>query len=107
MKEFEQKVLDEINEKIRQNLGALETLDKASDEYGNIIQNVNELIKAKKELTENVNSEKWKWIRIAVDILGIGIPEIVLAIFMRKGFKFEESGVYSSKTFGQLFKRIK
>ena len=44
--------------------------------------------------------------------IGIAAAELVLplmfyGIWMRRGFKFEESGVYSSTTFRNLFSRFR
>lgn len=55
-----------------------------------------ELEKKDAELQEAKKTRRW---RTFLDILGIGVPTLVTAYWMRKGLKFEEDGkIYSSRT---------
>jgi hypothetical protein len=46
-------------------------------------------------------------VRIAVAGAELVLPLMFYGIWMRRGFKFEESGVYSSTTFRNLFSRFR
>lgn len=45
--------------------------------------------------------------KIGVDIMGIALPLVFYGIWMCKGFKFEETGTYTSTTFKNLFSRFR
>ena len=48
-----------------------------------------------------------RYVRIAVAGAELVLPLMFYGIWMRRGFKFEESGVYSSTTFRNLFSRFR
>ena len=48
-----------------------------------------------------------RYFRIGAEAAGILLPLIFYAIWMRKGFKFEETGTYTSTTFKGLFNRFR
>lgn len=48
-----------------------------------------------------------RYFRFGVEAAGIILPMIFYAFWMRKGFKFEETGTYTSTTFRGLFNRFK
>lgn len=48
-----------------------------------------------------------QYVRIAVEIGGIVLPLVFYAIWMRKGFEFEEKGTITSSFFRNLINRIK
>lgn len=58
----------------------------------------------KEQLTEQV---KDRYFRFGLEAAGIVIPLIFYAVWMKKGFKFEETGTYTSTTFRGLFNRFK
>ena len=45
--------------------------------------------------------------KIGVDVMGIALPLVFYGIWMCKGFKFEETGTYTSTTFKNLFGRFR
>lgn len=70
------------------------------------------------ELDKQAREEQFKKDQLAEQIkdryfkLGIGVAEIVLplifyATWMKRGFKFEETGTYTSTTFRGLFNRFR
>lgn len=70
------------------------------------------------ELERHAREEQFKKDQLAEQIkdryfkLGIGVAEIVLplifyATWMKRGFKFEETGTYTSTTFRGLFNRFR
>ena len=50
---------------------------------------------------------KDRYFRVGIAVAEIGLPLIFYAIWMDRGFKFEESGAYTSSTFRNLFNRFK
>lgn len=53
-----------------------------------------------KQLTE-------RQLRIIMEAAGITLPLLFYAVWMKKGFKFEETGVFTSTTFKGLFNKFK
>lgn len=52
-------------------------------------------------------NRKDTYIRMGIEVAGIVLPMIFYAVWMNKGFKFEETGTYTSTTFKGLFNRFK
>lgn len=50
---------------------------------------------------------KDRYFRVGIAVAEIGLPLVFYAIWMDRGFKFEESGAYTSSTFRNLFNRFK
>ena len=48
-----------------------------------------------------------RYFRIGMDIASIVLPLMFYAVWMRRGFKFEETGTYTSTTFRGLFNRFR
>ena len=59
----------------------------------------------KKELMDE--QVKDRYFRLGVEAASIILPLIFYAIWMRRGFRFEETGTYTSTTFRGLFNRFK
>lgn len=51
--------------------------------------------------------KKDRYIKFGLEAAGIVSPMIFYAVWMRKGFKFEEKGTYTSTTFRGLFNRFR
>lgn len=58
----------------------------------------------KDQLEEQVRD---RYFRLGVETAGIILPLIFYAVWMRRGFRFEETGTYTSATFRGLFGRFK
>lgn len=50
---------------------------------------------------------KDRYFRLGIEAAGIILPLIFYAIWMKRGFKFEENGTYTSTTFRGLFNRFR
>lgn len=57
---------------------------------------------ARKQKSEKID----RWLKVGLEVLGIGAPLVVYSVFMAKGFKFEESGTYTSGTFRNLINKL-
>lgn len=58
----------------------------------------------KDQLAEQV---KDRYFRIGMEVAGIVLPLMFYATWMKKGFKFEETGTFTSTTFRGLFNRFR
>jgi hypothetical protein len=58
----------------------------------------------KEQLDEQV---KDRYFRLGVEAASILLPMMFYAVWMRRGFRFEETGTYTSTTFRGLFNRFK
>ena len=59
----------------------------------------------KKEQLEE--QKKDRYFRLGVEVAGIILPLMFFATWMDRGFTFEETGTYTSKTFMSLFNRFR
>jgi hypothetical protein len=59
----------------------------------------------KKELMDE--QVKDRYFRLGVEAASILLPMMFYAVWMRRGFRFEETGTYTSTTFRGLFNRFK
>lgn len=60
-------------------------------------------IKEQNQRSENFNSK----MKLCIDVAGIVLPLAFYASWMNKGFKFEETGTFTSTTFRGLFQKFK
>ena len=51
--------------------------------------------------------KKDRWWRLGLEAAGIVLPLAFYGIWMRRGFKFEEEGTFTSTTFRGLFSKFK
>ncbi len=58
----------------------------------------------KEQLAEQA---KERYFKLGVDVAGMILPLMFYAVWMRMGFRFEETGTYTSTTFKGLFSRFK
>ena len=58
----------------------------------------------KDQLAEQI---KDRYFKLGVEVAGIVLPLIFYATWMKRGFKFEETGTYTSTTFRGLFNRFR
>lgn len=56
---------------------------------------------------QNRQQTKERYVRIGIAAAEIVLPLIFYGIWMRKGFKFEQEGTYTSTTFRGLFSKFK
>lgn len=117
-----QNLLD--NEIVRR-LKELDGMASGSKEIGVAIEDIEHLCKMRVEerklnselesnareerdkLVENAARAKDRYIRLGLDVAGLILPLAFYGIWMYKGFKFEESGTFTSTTFRTLFNRFK
>lgn len=125
-----------LNEEIAEEIQALSTLTSGSKEKSTAIDDLMKLYKLRIEENKsewdadekynrrvmedesNVRENEVKRVQIAEQVkdryfrLGIAAAELMIplmfyGIWMKKGFKFEETGTYTSTTFRGLFNRFR
>ena len=120
---------DLLEEEIKQEFQTLENLDPGTDEQSTAINNLVDLYKLKIEEDKNIlnhqenmdaasidetfkkiqieEQQKDRYFRVGLEAAGIVLPLIFYGVWMRKGFRFEENGTFTSTTFKGLFNRFK
>ena len=126
---MDEEIRDLLGEVIKTEIRNLSTLEPGSKEKSTAIEDLAKLYKLRIEETKNEwdFSEKYdaregdkqlkkdqleeqvkdRYFRLGVEAAGIILPLIFYAIWMKRGFKFEETGTYTSTTFRSLFNRFK
>ncbi|MDD3204218.1 MAG: hypothetical protein PHS74_00565 [Lachnospiraceae bacterium] len=118
-----------LEETIKEEINNLTTLKTGSEEKSTAIEDIAKLYKLKIDESKVVNDAqekeiqrktdtslkeqqlteqtKERYFRFGAEAAGIILPLIFYATWMRKGFKFEESGTFTSTTFRGLFQKFK
>jgi type I site-specific restriction-modification system R (restriction) subunit len=118
-----------LEEEIKEEIRSLSELDSGSKEKSAAIDDLAKLYKLKiedtkvdfdygekyearasdEQLKRDQLSEQMKdrYFRLGIEAAGILLPLMFYAIWMRRGFRFEETGTYTSTTFRGLFNRFK
>ena len=121
-----------LNDEIERQFEDLSTLASGSDEKVKAIEELvklyklkidetkteldyNEKLERRKMEIEQFNKEKdqqneqckERYFKLGIEVAGIILPLIFYANWMKKGFKFEETGVFASTTFKGLFQKFK
>ena len=118
-----------LDEEIKAEIEALSSMQFGSNEHLTATENLATLYKLRVDETKTAldfeeksenrkNDDEFKKNQLAEQVkdryfrLGTAAAELILplmfyAIWMRRGFKFEESGTYTSTTFRGLFNRFR
>ena len=124
-----EEIRDLLGEEIKTEIRNLSTLEPGSEEKSTAIDDLAKLYRLRIEETRNEwdFNEKYesrdsdiqfkknqleeqvkdRYFRLGVEAAGIILPLIFYAVWMKRGFKFEETGTYTSTTFRGLFNRFK
>lgn len=126
---MDEEIKDLLGEVIKSGIRDLSSLPSGSEEKSSAIEDLVKLYKLRIEETKNEwdFNEKYnahesdkqfkkaqleeqvkdRYFRLGVEAAGIILPLIFYGIWMRKGFKFEETGTFTSTTFRGLFNRFR
>jgi len=100
-----------LENEIKTEIQNLSTMEPGSKEKSTAIDDLTKLYRLRIEETRSERdfNEKVKdrYFRLGVEAAGIILPLIFYGIWMRKGFKFEETGTFTSTTFRGLFNRFR
>jgi hypothetical protein len=122
-------IRDLLEEEIKTEIRNLSTLEAGSKEKSTAIEDLAKLYRLRIEETRNEwdFNEKYesrdsdiqfkkdqlkeqvkdRYFRLGVEAASIILPLIFYAAWMKRGFRFEETGTYTSTTFRSLFNRFK
>ena len=122
-------IRDLLGEEIKEEIQNLSTLEPGSKEKSTAIEDLATLYRLRIEELKNDGdlNEKYysrecegqlkkdqlseqvkdRYFRLGVEAAGIVLPLIFYAAWMKRGFKFEENGTFTSTTFRGLFNRFK
>ena len=92
-----------LEEQIKTDILKLSTLEAGSKDKMTAIDDLTKLYRLRIE----EESRKDRFLRIGVDVAGIILPLIFYGIWLRRGFKFEETGTFTSTTFRSLFNKFR
>ena len=126
---MDEEIKDLLGEEIKSGIRDLSSLPSGSKEKSSAIEDLVKLYKLRIEETKNEwdFNEKYnahesdkqikkaqleeqvkdRYFRLGVEAAGIILPLIFYGIWMRRGFKFEETGTFTSTTFRGLFNRFR
>lgn len=96
-------IKDLLGEEIKTEIQNLSTLEPGSKEKSTAIDDLAKLYRLRIE----DESRKDRYFRLGVEAAGIILPLIFYGIWLRKGFKFEETGTFTSTTFRSLFNKFR
>ena len=124
-----EEIRDLLEEEIKTEIRNLSTLEAGSKEKSKAIEDLAKLYRLRIEETRNEwdFNEKYesrysdiqfkkdqlkeqvkdRYFRLGVEAASIILPLIFYAAWMKRGFRFEETGTYTSTTFRGLFNRFK
>lgn len=128
----QKEIKDLLEEVIRSEIETLPRLQPGSKEHSEAVDSLTKLYRLHIEETENdraflrkseesTNQDlelrlkkvqlsedvKTRYFRVGVDVAGIVLPLVFYGIWMRRGFKFEENGTFTSTTFRGLFSKFR
>lgn len=126
---MDEEIKDLLGEEIKTEIRDLSTLEPGSKEKSTAIDDLAKLYRLRIEETKNEwdFNEKYdaresdnilkndqleeqvkdRYFRLGLETAGIVLPLIFYAAWMKRGFRFEETGTYTSTTFRGLFNRFK
>lgn len=104
-------VKEMLNEEIGNQISELAGLEAGTEEKSKAVDDLSKLYKLKieesKNATELQEKKNDRIFGVVKDVALTGIPMIFYAYWMKKGFKFEETGTFTSTTFRGLFNKFK
>jgi len=126
---MDEEIRNLLEEEIKAEIRDLSTLELGSKEKSTAIEDLAKLYRLRIEETRNEwdFSEKYdarendkqlkkdqleeqvkdRYFRLGVEAASIILPLVFYAAWMKRGFRFEETGTYTSTTFRGLFNRFK
>ena len=107
-----------LDGEIKAEIQNLSNMEDGSDEKSLAVENLVKLFKVKIDASKNERDLsdkkdqfgeqiKDRYFRLGIAAAELILPLIFYGIWMRKGFKFEETGTYTSTTFKGLFNRFR
>ena len=117
-KKMDEEIKKLLDGEIKAEIQNLSNMEDGSDEKSLAVENLVKLFKVKIDASKNERDLsdkkdqfgeqiKDRYFRLGIAAAELILPLIFYGIWMRKGFKFEETGTYTSMTFKGLFNRFR
>lgn len=122
-------IMELLGEEIKSEIEDLSSLEQGSEEHTKAVESLAKLYKLRIEETKNakeaelkeqqieddaeirgselVEEVKNRYLRLGMEAAGIILPLLFYGSWMKKGFRFEETGTFTSTTFRGLFNRFR
>ncbi len=118
-------IKDLLAKEIESEFNNLSTISSEGEEKSNAIDDLSKLYRLRLEeietelefeekaqrramdIEDNKEQNRIQYIKLAVEAAGVVLPLMFYAAWMNRGFRFEESGTFTSTTFRGLFNRFK
>ena len=133
---MDEEIKNLLNEEIKNQINTISSMNVGDENYSKAVDSLVKLHKLRIEETKSINDsenlsykretdeetcklneeirqeqlseqKKDRYIRIGLDVAGLLVPIMFYSAWMRKGFKFEETGTFTSTTFRGLFGHFK
>ena len=115
---MDEQIKEMMEEEIKAEIEHLSELEPGSEEKSKAIDVMSKLCRLNVEVAkvdteadekrEQIRQQvRERYVRIGIATAEIVLPLIFYGIWMRKGFKFEQDGTYTSTTFRGLFSKFK
>ncbi len=109
---------DMLEKQLQVEIEKISVMEDGSEEKSQTIDGINKLYRLMIDQEKNeadveieeIKTNTQTWIdraKLAVDVIAIGAPLVFYGVWMGRGFKFEETGTYTSRTFQGLTKFFK
>lgn len=100
-----------LEEEIKAEIKRLGSLESGSQEHTTAVDSLTKLYKLKLEEDKNTyqmaESVKDRYFRFGMAAAELVLPLMFYGVWMRRGFKFEQDGTFTSQTFRGLFSRFR
>ena len=93
-----------LDERIAREIELLDTISPSDPGYSAATNRLESLIKSRYDTVDNGIS---KWIKMGVDLVGIGAPLVFYGVWMKRGLEFEKTGAFSSSVFRGLTSKFR
>lgn len=128
----ENRLRDLLEEEIKKEIGKLSSMQLGTDEHAKAVESLTKLYKVniegleserafREQCEQDVDRERdWRfknaqleeqrkdrYFKLGVDAASIMVPIVFYGVWMHRGFKFEETGTFTSQTFRNLFNRFR
>lgn len=99
----------EEHSKAVENLAKLYRLkiDEAKNEYDYAVKYESQESEERHRQDQKEEQAKDRYVKIGIETAGLILPLMFYASWMRKGFRFEETGAFTSGTFRNLFNHFR
>lgn len=92
---------------IQSEIKKISSMKPGTEEHSAAVESLAKLYKLDVDHTQ-VREQKWeRYVRYGLETAGLVLPLVFYGVWMKRGFKFEETGTYTSTTFRGLFNRFR